>query len=219
MEEYACKCIPENDKLACCLPNLYSFSIVDYVNTCKCVTQVCCFESICGCPLDEAYVTPTAIDTANYGEADPNYIYPCYCCCCCGCGGGLDSIYTKWPNLLGISTNSTCCCSYTSNVCLKPMCGDEANPKKNLQLICVRNRFMCVKPTSCCDDQSQFLCIDHRCTCPWTPDVPCSCIFPLTFFTCCVNWTWVGGCLLNLAQLRQINEEIKRKTFTGVKAI
>jgi hypothetical protein len=98
------------------------------------------------------------------------------------------------------------------------MCYDETNPKKNLQLVCVRNRHMYVRPKVCCSDQSQVLCFDHRCTCPWLPEVPCMYMFPLTFFTCCVNWTWVGGCCLTLAKIQEVNEQIKNKTFDGLKS-
>jgi hypothetical protein len=75
-EEYSCKSLPPNNNAdACCLANLLSFQMVDCVNTFKCLTQCCCFEIVCGCPLDEAYVDG-AIDTDSYGAVDTNYLYP-----------------------------------------------------------------------------------------------------------------------------------------------
>jgi len=159
---------------------------------------------VMGCPLEEAYIHEP-IDYENYSAPHAADLYPCFAptCCCCG---SIDSIYTKMPQCLGISTNSECmCCCYTSNVCLKFVCGDEAHPKKNLMMQCIRQRHMIIQPSRCCSDQSQCFCCDHRCACPYDAVLPCTWIY-IPFFTFMVNYRCICQCCLTLEQIQQIGQ-------------
>ena len=85
---------------------------------------------------------------------------------------------------------------------IRAPCGDEQNPKANSDMtLC--HRHMCVQCNSLCKDQSQVLCFDHRCTCPYSEEVPCVYMFPLTFFTCFVNYRFMGKFLGTLAEIQE----------------
>jgi hypothetical protein len=103
-----------------------------------------------------------------------------------------------------MATDSVCCCSYTSNICLKPVCWDSTNPKKNLGLICLRNRCMLVDPKVCCRDHTQVLTFDHRCSCPSNDEVPCMLTFPwLPFLTLCINNRCAFRCCMSLGDVKR----------------
>uniref|UniRef100_A0A7S1EYT9 Uncharacterized protein n=1 Tax=Noctiluca scintillans TaxID=2966 RepID=A0A7S1EYT9_NOCSC len=103
---------------------------------------------------------------------------------CGGCCCVVTSIFCKTPDCFGCKNESLVCCWQCESACCKPAGKDNLDHKA---CICYEGGNYCVRPTTCCQCQSQECCIDYRCAFPCTDKVPC--IFTiLPFCVCGADW-------------------------------
>jgi len=103
----------------------------------------------------------------------------------------------KYPHYLTIGEDVLCCCFKSNMVCCKLY--DERRNSEGKLCACSEGGCFLVKPTTCCQSQSQFCCLDTRCALPCTDQVPMIC----TCLPCCVLFPKFG-CFKKVKDLKEV---------------
>ncbi len=112
----------------------------------------------------------------------------------------ITSLFTKWPDCLGIRGKGEFICFQQDFICCKP---SEVEKE-----ICVFQQIKCVarKPTVCCKMNTQAFCFDSRCALPNDESVPC--ILNYLGLNCFYKFQTACGCCMTIKEMSEkIGEE------------
>ena len=106
------------------------------------------------------------------GAVDEQELILLFGCCCCG-------TYLYCDDCLGCSGKETYCCLETAFCCKVGTsclaCGCCHREDKILAIGCGFCEIACIRPTTCCKDQSQMCCLANQSAFPCDDDQPVVC--------------------------------------------